>query len=191
MSEHPVDPHFIANHLGLDFINTAFGTGAERRDCLASDRSVLDWLAQAGVLPDGVDRAPRGIAAQARALREEARTLVAAAQAGHAADMRTLNGVLDAGQPVRRLVWDDARARPLPASRPRGRDAASLLYPVADAIAQLLAESDLRHVRTCEAHDCSLVFLDTTKSHRRRWCSMAVCGNRMKAAAFRLRRSAG
>ncbi|NEJ40784.1 CGNR zinc finger domain-containing protein, partial [Rhizobium ruizarguesonis] len=36
--------------------------------------------------------------------------------------------------------------------------------------------------------DCTLFFLDTTKSHRRRWCSMALCGNRMKVAAFRSRK---
>nr|WP_263858563.1 CGNR zinc finger domain-containing protein [Coralloluteibacterium stylophorae] len=51
----------------------------------------------------------------------------------------------------------------------------------------MLAEADLQHVRACEAHDCTLLFQDTTRSHRRRWCSMAACGNRMKAAAFRAR----
>ena len=50
-----------------------------------------------------------------------------------------------------------------------------------------LTEGDLQRVRTCEAHDCTLVFEDTTRSGRRRWCSMALCGNRMKVAAFRSR----
>jgi predicted RNA-binding Zn ribbon-like protein len=43
-------------------------------------------------------------------------------------------------------------------------------------------------VRKCEAHDCTLLFEDATRSGRRRWCSMALCGNRMKVAAFRARR---
>ncbi|WP_428243533.1 CGNR zinc finger domain-containing protein [Gynuella sp.] len=46
----------------------------------------------------------------------------------------------------------------------------------------------MKYVRQYEAHDCTLVFLDTTKSHRRRWCSVVLCGNRMKVAAFRSRK---
>ena len=44
--------------------------------------------------------------------------------------------------------------------------------------------SDLSLVRTCEGTGCILFFYDTTKSHTRRWCSMAGCGNRMKATLF-------
>ncbi|WP_371263350.1 MULTISPECIES: CGNR zinc finger domain-containing protein [unclassified Pseudomonas] len=51
-----------------------------------------------------------------------------------------------------------------------------------------LATNDkFEFVRQCEAHDCVLLFHDLSKSHRRRWCSMATCGNRMKVAAFRSR----
>jgi len=63
----------------------------------------------------------------------------------------------------------------------------ALLVPVAEALALLLTEVDLAMVRQCESADCTLWFHDHTKSHRRRWCSMAQCGNRMKVAAFRAR----
>ncbi|WP_422121526.1 CGNR zinc finger domain-containing protein [Providencia huaxiensis] len=46
----------------------------------------------------------------------------------------------------------------------------------------------MQYIRQCEASDCVLYFLDLTKSHRRRWCSMSTCGNRMKVAAFRERK---
>ncbi|MFI4982934.1 MAG: CGNR zinc finger domain-containing protein, partial [Nevskiales bacterium] len=62
--------------------------------------------------------------------------------------------------------------------------------PVAEAVASLLAQGDFTLVRTCESSDCTLWFHDHTKSHRRRWCSMAQCGNRQKVAAFRARRKA-
>lgn len=49
-------------------------------------------------------------------------------------------------------------------------------------------ELDFALVRQCEHSDCVLWFHDTTKSHRRRWCAMALCGNRHKVSEFRKRR---
>jgi predicted RNA-binding Zn ribbon-like protein len=71
----------------------------------------------------------------------------------------------------------------------RGDAIASLLGPVAEAVAQLLAEGNFALVKQCEHPDCILWFYDRTKSHKRRWCSMAQCGNRYKAAQFRKRSS--
>ena len=62
-----------------------------------------------------------------------------------------------------------------------------LLQPIAEAIADLVCHADFRLVRACEGSACTLVFLDRTKAHARRWCSMAVCGNRAKVAAHRAR----
>jgi predicted RNA-binding Zn ribbon-like protein len=54
-------------------------------------------------------------------------------------------------------------------------------------MAQLLVNADFRHVKACEGQGCTLMFLDTTRGRMRRWCSMAVCGNRAKQAAHRER----
>jgi predicted RNA-binding Zn ribbon-like protein len=64
-----------------------------------------------------------------------------------------------------------------------------LLHPIAAAAADLICHQDFRLIRACEGPACMLLFLDRTKAHARRWCSMAVCGNRAKAAAHRGRRS--
>jgi predicted RNA-binding Zn ribbon-like protein len=56
--------------------------------------------------------------------------------------------------------------------------------PVAEAIADLICFGDLSNLRKCANPNCILYFYDTTRNHRRRWCSMAVCGNRSKAAQF-------
>ena len=63
----------------------------------------------------------------------------------------------------------------------------SLLLPIAEAMGDLACQKDLTLVRKCEGPTCTLWFLDVSKSHGRRWCSMAVCGNRAKAAAHRVR----
>jgi hypothetical protein len=56
-------------------------------------------------------------------------------------------------------------------------------------MADLICREDFRLIRACDGPACTLLFLDRTKSHARRWCSMAVCGNRAKAAAHRARTS--
>ncbi|MET7996422.1 CGNR zinc finger domain-containing protein [Amycolatopsis sp. NPDC005232] len=63
----------------------------------------------------------------------------------------------------------------------------SLLSPVAEAAADLFVHGDRSLVRNCEGPECPLWFYDRTKAHRRRWCSMATCGNRAKVRDFRAR----
>jgi predicted RNA-binding Zn ribbon-like protein len=66
-----------------------------------------------------------------------------------------------------------------------------LLHPVAQAAADLICSVDFRLIRACEGSACSLLLLGRTKAHGRRWCGMAVCGNRAKAAAHRARNRNG
>ena len=183
-------PHFIANNLALDFVNSVFGTGQERHDCFTDDQSVVAWLQAAGMLSATAEAPPAGLAAMARELREAAGQLINAARLGQPGEHRLVNQILDDGRSTRALAWDCARARFAWVERRQGNSASSLLEPVAVALASLLTDGDLRQIRQCEAHDCTLLFLDTTKSKRRRWCSMAACGNRMKVAAFRSRQQA-
>ena len=182
---------FIADNLALDFINTEYGVDDHRLDCFVDDQSVLDWLDKAGLArSDAQVQAPGGLLALARRLRDCLRTGVHAAMAGAPADLSVANQVLEAGRPVREIEWDgQARAFRVD-TRLRDHSPASLLAPVVESLASLLVSDKFQFVRQCEAHDCVLLFHDLTKSHRRRWCSMATCGNRMKVAAFRSRKKA-
>jgi predicted RNA-binding Zn ribbon-like protein len=63
----------------------------------------------------------------------------------------------------------------------------ALLLPIAEAMGDLVCRKDFRLVRRCQGPTCTLWFHDVSKAHARRWCSMAVCGNRAKAAAHRAR----
>jgi predicted RNA-binding Zn ribbon-like protein len=60
----------------------------------------------------------------------------------------------------------------------------AMLRPIARAAADLLTSSDLALVRTCASPTCQWFFLDTSKNHHRRWCSMKQCGNRAKVRRF-------
>ena len=64
-----------------------------------------------------------------------------------------------------------------------------VLQPLTEAIADLVCNEDFRLIRACGGNACVLLFLDKTNSHARRWCRMALCGNRAKAATHRARAS--
>jgi predicted RNA-binding Zn ribbon-like protein len=59
-----------------------------------------------------------------------------------------------------------------------------LLAAVARSGAEIIAEGSRASLRLCANPHCGLFFYDTSRTHGRRWCSMAVCGNRSKVAAF-------
>lgn len=60
----------------------------------------------------------------------------------------------------------------------------NLLQPIAESAADFLCYGNFDLLRKCESSDCVLFFYDTTKNHKRRWCSMSSCGNKAKAATF-------
>jgi predicted RNA-binding Zn ribbon-like protein len=66
-----------------------------------------------------------------------------------------------------------------------------LLAAVARSGAEIIAEGTPGRLRVCANPQCGLFFYDTSRTHLRRWCSMAVCGNRSKVAAFARRHPAG
>ena len=62
-----------------------------------------------------------------------------------------------------------------------------LLWPVARSAAELLAGDDLGRLKVCAGNDCGWMFLDTSRSGRRRWCEMEVCGSRAKMRRYHQR----
>lgn len=64
-----------------------------------------------------------------------------------------------------------------------------LLATVARDAIDLLTGPFSHRVRTCAADNCSLVYVDTSRPGRRRWCSMDRCGNRHKVRTLRARRA--
>jgi len=69
----------------------------------------------------------------------------------------------------------------------RWRSPDALLIPIAKAMADLVCSEDFSDIKACEGRPCTLYFLDRTRGRARRWCSMAICGNRAKQAAHRKR----
>ncbi|HEV7368362.1 CGNR zinc finger domain-containing protein [Arenibaculum sp.] len=201
------DPLFLGDHPAMDFLNSVAGQPDGRTEWLADGPGLADWLARAGLVEDGVAAtfldAPDGrtaldaAAGQARDLREWLRAFVrrhagSGLTADAAAELDVLNGLLaDADSHLRVEAADEPPFEPPSGLRlrrvRRWTAPRQLLHPLAEAIGDLVAHADFRLIRTCEGPDCTLMFLDRTKSHARRWCSMALCGNRAKVAAHRAR----
>lgn len=65
-----------------------------------------------------------------------------------------------------------------------------LLAAIARSAAEIIVEGAQARLRICANARCGLFFSDDSRTHRRRWCSMSICGNRHKVASFARRHSA-
>jgi predicted RNA-binding Zn ribbon-like protein len=179
---------FLAGHPALDFLNTRMRVKGETVDVLREDEDVRHWLGQVGFpVPKTVAKVrPTSLLNAALKLRENVRALVEARKAGRRGSVAVLNSFLEAGPSHPKLIWNAPRAVSVERIR-RSGSAEAILAPVAESAAKLLATGNFALVKHCEDETCVLWFLDQTKAYRRRWCSMTLCGNRNKVAAYRKR----
>lgn len=185
--------------VSLDFINTLWRRrSADRTELLVDYEALLDFAELSGLTsPDGRRRLSleaesepeiaRKVLDEAISLREALYRIFSAIARGEAAGPDDLEIVESwTGRACHRgsLVaknghyeWgfdalDDLR---LP------------LWPIAIESVELLRSAILSKVRECAAEDCGWMFLDKSRNQSRRWCNMASCGNRAKAARYRQR----
>lgn len=184
----PAEPYLLGDHPALDLLNTEAQVDGHAFDFWNSGEDVLKWLERCGFVQQSIDVSPDspGFLAAARELRAVARELIERRKHGQHANPERLNRFLHNFQSYPSLEWQDADNVRL-VRRQAKQTPGQLLGAVAEAIATLLAEGDFRLVRQCEHPECVMWFYDRTKSHRRRWCSMTLCGNRHKVAEFRKR----
>jgi predicted RNA-binding Zn ribbon-like protein len=201
-------PLFIADHPGLDFLNTLAVPVDTAVEWLASGEDLLAWLKQAGLVPEAVlddlrrRAGPRDldtVAAEARSLRDWFRSFVhkymgKPLPASALRQLEPLNHLLRRDEEFGEIVVRDRRAEESTGvsgvawrSQRRWKSSESLLFPLAQLLADLVCAEDFTYVKVCEGPTCTLLFIDRTRGHARRWCSMAVCGNRAKQIVYRKR----
>lgn len=179
---------FLAGHPALDFLNTLEKPEAGIVDLFQSDVDVRRWLKREGFeVPHPGKTESLDLLSPARTLRENIRSLVESRKGLKSGDPSVLNRFLAVGHSYPQLLWQRSHYPRIETMRVQD-SAESILAPVAEAAADLLAMQNFDLVKQCEDEDCVRWFLDQTKSHRRRWCSMELCGNRHKVAAYRARR---
>lgn len=192
---------FVGNHLCLDFINTEMIIRGRRTDLLAEWPDLIAWLVRAKLLSTGEgkdattglgraggERLLNGARVFRATLREMAEQIVAGKPVSRST-VEAINAMLSQCPGYPQLVRTNGRFERRFRSEMSG--SARLLIPIAEAASELLCVNDLSLVKKCRNDACILYFYDTTKNHARQWCSMGLCGNRIKVAAhYRRRRSA-
>ena len=189
---------FVAERLWLDFVNT--DGGAHGADTVGEFDGLVAWLETAIALD--IERAqmmrrravqqPSGATAalvDARRVRAALRNLAergAVAPQVRVDALAEINRVLGRSAGTRRLEIraDGTFARSFV---PVGDAFAGLMIPIVESAADALILGELARVRRCADPRCARVFYDGTKNAARRWCDMATCGNRAKAARHRAR----
>ena len=182
-------------HLALDFANTASRRPdpSQNRERLTDFGRLVTWGEQAGLvkgreaerLRTGAQEHGRGALTTLRRavrLREAIYALFSAHAKGESppADaLGTLNEEIPGAYSCLRV--DSCREGFEWSLSCKDEGAAPILAPVIRAAADLLTSPDAARVRECGSESCSWLFLDRSKNASRRWCDMAVCGNRAKA----------
>jgi predicted RNA-binding Zn ribbon-like protein len=188
---------FVGNQLALDFLNTRPVQKGEPSELLPDFTALLRWFQAAGLLNSreagnlqrrwgGSASAQRTTKAM-RQLREKLRREILAWERSGSVQHSTRDELnkLMAEHPMR--MWLRANGKLCSTElwfEPREPE--DLFAPLAHSAATLLASVERKRVRKCA--QCVLHFHDTSKRGTRRWCSMQLCGNRLKVAAYAARR---
>ena len=185
------DFFWVGNRLSVDFVNTTPVLESEPVELLARPEDLWAWLTAAGLFtPQQVHGLGASASAeafqQARFLRDTLREGFNAMASGRGfpvGKVEVLNSF--ARKPTAQVLAERAGKGWSLRQRWLLEDPGDAVRPIATDALELLASAG--QVRHCANPKCVLFFLDTSKSQRRRWCSMAVCGNRAKVAEFRAR----
>jgi len=188
---------FVANRSILDLLNTKPVLADGPTELLPDVRALERWLIASGTITSTKAKATlrswresaeaAAFLKQLIAFREKLREAVLRLEAGSPpadAFLTEVNSLLmqhPLPALLRRREGKVIRETSFELHRP-----SDLWAPIIDATADLLAESDLSRIRMCES--CVVHFFDTSKKGARRWCSMNICGNKLKVAAYQRRR---
>jgi predicted RNA-binding Zn ribbon-like protein len=193
---------FDAGRLPLDFANTAEWHAAQKPiEKLNSYTDLVDWSEAAGLLTGAEGkqllrsarsrpREAEAVFRQARELREDIYSILSSIAGGKPLPeepMRRYNEALTRAFRTASIkstrdgfAWSWAGAI-------QGLDV--MLGPILKATAELLTSEDLPQIGECaDDRGCGYLFLDTSRNHNRRWCSMESCGNRAKARRYYARK---
>ena len=178
MSKFPGDLRIVG-----EFVNTR--EIDEGTDEWSTPGQLQAWLVDHGLIERGAAVEPRDLV-RADAVREALRVL---ALSNNGADVdvgpatETLNGV--GGITGFHLRFSTDGADLVPA----GAGFEEALGRVLAIVAEAMTTGTWDRFKTCANDECRWVFYDHARNHSRKWCSMEVCGNRVKARSFRERKS--
>ncbi|MEU9956723.1 ABATE domain-containing protein [Streptomyces sp. NPDC050982] len=179
---------FDPGALCMELVTTGGPGEFARYEVLHEPADLVRWVERSR-LPGGLEvTVTEGELTQTRALRDAVFLLAADRAHGRPLQARQLDVVnaAAAGAPLAARVEADGSRGWAP-----GATGARLLATVARDAVELFTGPYADRIRECGSHNCALLFVDTSRPGRRRWCAMEHCGNRQKARTHRARRAEG
>lgn len=193
---------FVGNVLSLDFLNTKPVMDGNPVELLPDCAALARWLFASGLVSRrdvkrleqqwSAQPAFNGMLGELLDFRERVREVVLQMEAGalpSRAFIAKVNELLLAHPYIVELVQARSGSGLHRGNRFDPRTPLDVFAPVVDSVADLLTMPDLSRLRKCGS--CVLHFYDTSKKGTRRWCSMNLCGNRSKVAAYARRKREG
>jgi predicted RNA-binding Zn ribbon-like protein len=173
---------FIADRPVLDFVATVAERRTTRHEQLASPAELAAWVAGSGLVDRPVQVDDDGLR-RAVEVREAAFDLVSGLIDGTRPDPAALAVVHGAARRDGLQLEVDEAGR-----LHRAGDLDAVLAELARDCLNLFGSPDRYALHWCADGACTRPFVDRSRGQRRRWCGMKGCGDRAKAAAYRLRR---
>jgi predicted RNA-binding Zn ribbon-like protein len=168
-----------------DFVNTLEMDWDVHDERLATAADLRKWLAEHGLIEADVELTDEDHR-RALGVREDLRALLLAhhGAAPDASAVDRLNQV--AGRTELHVRFEGPRGARLEPSSGGFEGALARIFAIAFGA---VADGTWDRLKACRNDDCTWVFYDASKNHSATWCSMRVCGNRMKARAYRRRKA--
>ena len=175
----------------FDFLNTYDLDGDDWIDKLETPEHGARWFAERGLMHAESVAATDASLARTRAVRAAMREIadaVVEGRAPRAAALDTVNRTMRARAATELVVGPDGIGV---GHRHVGDPFDDALARIAEPLVGELAAGHPERIRVCASETCGWVFYDESRAGRRRWCDMATCGNRAKAARHRARQRSG
>jgi len=171
---------FVGNNLGVDFINTEVNVKGELVDLLLNESDVMAWLEQANIDAD----LARGIdVGKLLAFRQMARQVLSQIIENEKVEndaLATLNDSLQNYKMQYQLEQSSEGYQLI--NQNVCHSTTDIIGLLAFELANMLSSEQRTYLKRCLNPDCVLMFVDNSRSHKRRWCSMDTCGNRAKVS---------
>lgn len=171
---------FVGNNLGVDFINTEVNVKGELVDLLLTESDVMAWLEQANIDADLVQDIDVGKLLAFRHMARKVLSQIIENKSIESDALATLNNYLQNYKMHYQLEQSSEGYQLI--NQNVCHSTADIIGLLAFELANMLASDQRTYLKRCLNPDCVLMFVDNSRSHKRRWCSMDTCGNRAKVS---------
>ena len=179
----------------INLVNTTYISENQNIDILIEPSSTLQWLEENNLLRESdfqalknEDKLLNSLTVELRSIRDLSKMILSDLEQQGILSLNVTEQLKRLTKQVKVSLTIDSESDKLELVYEGLTTREHVLYMIIHSIIQTLDTIPTHRIRNCEHPECLLYFVDTSKSGKRRWCSMELCGNRQKAADFYARK---